>query len=156
MTVLKISKLEGFVSKTTQAWLNGKSCFLIQMLLTFGGRCNHYLWDIRLKIHRSPNFREQSLTIGGGGRGEGWYYFKSAGPKISAPLRLTAQNSCPLQICISKNCNPNRQTREKLQCLYENLVSNKFRKTGVPNENIVQNHLKNSIVERILVFKGYI
>ena len=26
-------------------------------------------------------------------------------------------------------------------------------KQGAPNENIVQNHLKNSIVQRILVFK---
>ena len=165
MTVLKISKLQGFVLKTMQAWLDGKSCFLIQMLLrpvlhegggpqvgevtcgglphltckcdcikmrdcmdrrvtppkrvtsptwgppppckqalTFGGRCNHYFWDIRLNIHRSPNFRGQSLTIGGRGgggvEGEGWYYFKSAGPKISAPLRLTAQKSCPLQKCV--------------------------------------------------------
>ena len=28
----------------------------IQMLLTFGGRCNRYFWDIRLKILRLPNF----------------------------------------------------------------------------------------------------
>ena len=27
-----------------------------------------------------------------------------------------------------------RQKREKLQCLYENLLSNKFRKTAVPNK----------------------
>ena len=27
MTVLKISKLQGFVWKTMQAWLDGKSCF---------------------------------------------------------------------------------------------------------------------------------
>ena len=32
--------------------------FLIQILLTFGGRwaCNRYFWDIRLKIFRLPNF----------------------------------------------------------------------------------------------------
>ena len=45
--------------------LHGKPCkgdwvakvvFHIKMLLTFGGRCNCYFWDIRLKILRSPNF----------------------------------------------------------------------------------------------------
>ena len=35
MTVLKISKLQGFV------WM-AKVVFLIQMLPTFGGRCNRY------------------------------------------------------------------------------------------------------------------
>ena len=30
--------------------------FLIQMLLTFGGRCNRYFSDIRLKMLRLPNF----------------------------------------------------------------------------------------------------
>ena len=29
---------------------------LIQMLLTFGGRCNRYFWDIRLNILTLPNF----------------------------------------------------------------------------------------------------
>ena len=33
-----------------------KVVFLIQMLLTFGGRCNRYFWDIRLNILRSLNF----------------------------------------------------------------------------------------------------
>ena len=33
-----------------------KVVFLIQLLLTFGGRCNRYFWDIRLKILRLPNF----------------------------------------------------------------------------------------------------
>ena len=33
-----------------------KVVFLIQMLPTFGGRCNRYFWDIRLKILRLPNF----------------------------------------------------------------------------------------------------
>ena len=36
-------------------WM-AKVVFLIQMLLTFGGRCNRYFWDIRLKILRLPNF----------------------------------------------------------------------------------------------------
>ena len=45
--------------------LYGKPCkrdwvarvvFLIQMLLTFGGRCNRYSCDIRLKNLRFPNF----------------------------------------------------------------------------------------------------
>ena len=36
-------------------WMT-KVVFLIQMLLTFGGRCNRYFWDIRLKILRFPNF----------------------------------------------------------------------------------------------------
>ena len=39
-----------------QAWLGGKVVFLIQMLLIFGGRCNRYYWDIRLKILRLLNF----------------------------------------------------------------------------------------------------
>ena len=30
--------------------------FLIQMLLTFGGLCNRYFWDIRLKTLRLRNF----------------------------------------------------------------------------------------------------
>ena len=33
-----------------------KVVFLTQMLLTFGGLCNRYFWDIRLKILRLPNF----------------------------------------------------------------------------------------------------
>ena len=33
-----------------------KDVFLIQMLLTGGGRCNSYFRDIRLKILTSPNF----------------------------------------------------------------------------------------------------
>ena len=40
---LKTSNLQGFVWKTIQACLVGKNCFfLIQILLIFGGRCNHY------------------------------------------------------------------------------------------------------------------
>ena len=92
-----------------------KVVFLIQMPLTFGGRCNHYLWDIRLKIHRSPKFREQSLTIGWGG-GEGWYYLKNAGPKILAPLRLTAQNPAPSKNVCPQNCNPPLTTFWVFEC----------------------------------------
>ena len=55
MTVLKISKLQGFVWKTMQVWLDGISCFS-KMLPIFGGRCNRYFWDIRPKILRLPNF----------------------------------------------------------------------------------------------------
>ena len=33
-----------------------KVVFLIQMLLTFGGRCNRYFRDIQLKVLRLPNF----------------------------------------------------------------------------------------------------
>ena len=36
-------------------WM-AKVVFLIQMLLTFGGRCNRYFWDMRLKILGLPNF----------------------------------------------------------------------------------------------------
>ena len=56
MTVLRISKLQGFVWKTMQAWLDGKSCFPHTNASTFGGRCNRYFWDIRLKILRLHNF----------------------------------------------------------------------------------------------------
>ena len=34
--------------------------------------------------------------------GGGQYYFKSEGPKILVPQRLTAQKSCPLQKCVPK------------------------------------------------------
>ena len=60
------------------------SCFLSSLIVTF-----------LLK------FNERSLTIGGGGGGgEVRYYFKSEGLKILAPLRLTAQKSCPLKKCV--------------------------------------------------------
>ena len=36
-------------------WMT-KVVFLIQILLTFGGGCNRYFWNIRLKILRLPNF----------------------------------------------------------------------------------------------------
>ena len=52
----KISKLEGFVWKTVQAWLGGKSCFPHTNAPNFGGRCNRYFWDIRLKILGLGNF----------------------------------------------------------------------------------------------------
>ena len=61
------------------------SCFLSSLIVTF-----------LLK------FNERSLTMGGrgGGGGEVRYYFKSEGLKILAPLRLTAQKSCPLKKCV--------------------------------------------------------
>ena len=52
-TVWKFPSLQGFIWKTTQAWLGGKSCF---SLLIFGGYCDRYFWDIRLEIDRLPNF----------------------------------------------------------------------------------------------------
>ena len=36
-------------------WM-AKVVYLIHMLPTFGGRCNRYFLDIRLKILRLPNF----------------------------------------------------------------------------------------------------
>ena len=39
-----------------QAWLVSKVVFLVQILPTFGGRCNRYFRDIRLKILRLPIF----------------------------------------------------------------------------------------------------
>ena len=56
MTVLKISKLQGFDGKPCKRDWMAKVFFLIQMLLTFGGRCNRYFCDLRLKILRFPNF----------------------------------------------------------------------------------------------------
>ena len=32
---------------------------------------------------------------------------------------------------------PSRQTHEKLQCLYENRISNNFRKTAVLKKNVI-------------------
>ena len=52
----KSSNLQGFVWKTPQAWLGGKSCFLIQILLIFGSHCNRYFWDMWLKIYMFLNF----------------------------------------------------------------------------------------------------
>ena len=37
------------------SWM-AKVVFFIQMLSTFGGCCNSYFWDMRLKILRLPNF----------------------------------------------------------------------------------------------------
>ena len=42
--------------ETIQAWLGGKGCFLLQILLIFGDHWNRYFWDIRLKMHRFPHF----------------------------------------------------------------------------------------------------
>ena len=47
-------KISGFVWKTIHAWLCGKSCFLIQIPQIFSSHCNHYFWDIWLKICRLP------------------------------------------------------------------------------------------------------
>ena len=38
---LKFRNLQGFVRKTIQAWMSGKSCFP-NTILIFGGRCNRY------------------------------------------------------------------------------------------------------------------
>ena len=40
-----------------------KVVFLTQMLLTFGGRCNRYFWDMRLKMLRLPNFNMRSQLV---------------------------------------------------------------------------------------------
>ena len=48
LVISKFSKLSWNIS--------AKVVFLIQILLTFGVRCNRYFWEIRLKILRSPNF----------------------------------------------------------------------------------------------------
>ena len=54
---LKISKFTR-ISMENHSSMTGwqKIFFLIQILLIFGGRCNRYFWDIRLKIDRLPNF----------------------------------------------------------------------------------------------------
>ena len=54
----------GKFSKFTQICMENHSSmigwqklfFFIQILLIFGGRCNRYFWDIRLKIYRLPYF----------------------------------------------------------------------------------------------------
>ena len=45
-----------------RGWV-AKVVFLIQMLLTFGGRCNRYFWDIRLKILWLRNFNMLSQLV---------------------------------------------------------------------------------------------
>ena len=49
-----------------------------------------------MKLENSPPPPPPHNFPGGGGRGKR-YYFKTEGPKILAPFRLTAQKSCPLQ-----------------------------------------------------------
>ena len=56
MTVLKISKFQGFVRKTIQACLDGKICLSHTNASNFGGRCNRYFSDIGPKLLRLPNF----------------------------------------------------------------------------------------------------
>ena len=56
MTVLKISKLQGFVWKPGKCDWMAKVVFLKQMLPTFGGRCNRCFGDILLKILGLSNF----------------------------------------------------------------------------------------------------
>ena len=55
MIVLKISTLQRFVRKPSKCDWMAKVVFLKKPLLIFGGRCNRYFWDIRLKILRLPN-----------------------------------------------------------------------------------------------------
>ena len=57
MTVLKISKLRGFVWKTMQAWLDSKSCFNQTNASNFWQPLQSLIWDIRLKILRLANFK---------------------------------------------------------------------------------------------------
>ena len=52
----KFPKYEDLCRKPCKRGWMAKVVFLIQMLPTFGGRCNRYFWDIRLKILRVPNF----------------------------------------------------------------------------------------------------
>ena len=49
------------ISKITRICMENHSSVtgwqeLLFILLNFGGRCNRYFWDIRLKIYRLPNF----------------------------------------------------------------------------------------------------
>ena len=52
----KNSDLQGVVWKTTKHDWVARFAFLIQILLIFGGYCNHYLWDIQLKFYSLPKF----------------------------------------------------------------------------------------------------
>ena len=56
MTVLKISKLQGFVWKTMQAWLDGRSCFSHTNASNFRRPLQSLLlrYTVRLKILRLP------------------------------------------------------------------------------------------------------
>ena len=48
--------------KTTQAWL-ARVCFSLTIFLIFGGRCNRFFWEIRLKIYRWLNFNNNALSL---------------------------------------------------------------------------------------------
>ena len=50
---------------------------------------------------------------------------------FSLLLRLVVGSCCMDLVTVFDAILTSRQTREKLQCLYENLMSNNFRKTAV-------------------------
>ena len=50
---------------------------------------------------------------------------------LSLLLRLVVGSCCIDLVTVFDAIFTNRQTREKLQCLYENLMSNNFRKTAL-------------------------
>ena len=51
---------------------------------------------------------------------------------VSGHLALWSADNCSIDlVMVYDTILTNRQTREKLQCLYENLMSNNFRKTAV-------------------------
>ena len=56
MTVLKISKLQGFVWKSCKRDWKAKVVFPIKMLPTFSSHCNHYFWGTWLETLRLPYF----------------------------------------------------------------------------------------------------
>ena len=43
-------------------WL-ARVCFSLTIFLIFGGRCNRFFWEIRLKIYRWLNFNNNALSL---------------------------------------------------------------------------------------------
>ena len=66
--------------------------------------------------------------VGGGGEGTDIYCNSPVG--VDSALNLKPPDLIDL-VTVFDAILTSRQTREKLQCLYENLMSNNFRKTAV-------------------------
>ena len=55
-------KISKFTRICIENWV-AKVVFLIQILLIFGGCCNHYFWGVWPKINRLPNFNMLFLRV---------------------------------------------------------------------------------------------
>ena len=88
------------------------------------------------------------------GGGAGRYYFKREGPKLLAPISLTAQNSCPLQICVPQKLLPSpvftmlNQVKKTIDS--PTVTMNSCLLLNLKSELIVHNNLANGKGENCL------